>query len=178
MQVDWSKNYFDLFGLPVQFNIDSSDLLNRYRELQRRVHPDKFASAPAEDRRLSMQLTTLVNEGYQTLRDPVRRARYLLEMSGAALNDETDTAMKPEFLMEQMELREALEEARAREDSLRRLAELASDVERRHAGKIEELRKCFGRNPLDLETTRNAVRELQFLTKLLQEIRDQEEEPT
>lgn len=176
MQVDWSKNYFELFGLPVQFDLDLADLLTRYRELQRQVHPDRFTSAPAEERRLSMQFTTLVNEGYQTLRDPVRRARYLLGLSGAAMNDETDTSMKPEFLMEQMELREALEEARAREDALRRLAELANDIERRHAAKIEELRASFDRGPGALDATRNTVRELQFLDKLQQEIREQEEE--
>lgn len=178
MQADWSKNYFELFGLPAQFDVEPSDLLTRYRELQRRVHPDKFASASAEERRLSMQLTTLVNEGYQTLRDPVRRARYLLELSGAALNDETDTSMKPEFLMEQMELREALDEARTREDSLRRLAELANDVEQRHSAKLEQLRGCFNRGAGALEAARNTVRELQFLGKLLQEIREQEEELT
>jgi len=178
MQVDWSKNFFELFGLPVQFDLDPSDLLTRYRELQRRVHPDKFASASAEERRLSMQLTTLINEGYQTLRDPVRRARYLLDLSGVAMNDETDTSMKPEFLVEQMELREALEEACAREDSLRRLAELANDIEHRHAAKLEELRDCFSRGQGALGAARNAVRELQFLGKLLQEIREQEEELT
>jgi len=178
MQVDWRKNYFELFGLPVQFDVDPSDLLTRYRDVQRQIHPDKFANASAEERRLSMQLTTLVNEGYQTLRDPVRRARYLLEVSGVPLNDETDTSMRPEFLMEQMELREALEEARTREDSLRRLAELANDIERRHAAKVDELRACFARGPDAFETTRNAVRELQFLGKLLNEIREQEEELT
>lgn len=178
MRVDWSKNFFELFGLPVQFDVDLADLLSRNRELQRQVHPDRFVSASAEERRLSMQLTTLVNEAYQTLRDPVRRARYLLELSGLKLDDETDTSMKPEFLMEQMELREALEEARAREDGLRRLAELANDIERRHAAKVDELRDCFGGGRETIAAARNAVRELQFLGKLLQEIREQEAELT
>ena len=78
MQADLSKDYFELFGLPVAFDIDSNDLAVRYRQLQRQFHPDRFASAPAAERRLSVQMTAQINAAFQTLKDPVARARYLL----------------------------------------------------------------------------------------------------
>src|SRR3990167_5428696 len=106
------KNHFELFGLPVAFDIDTDELAVRYRALQRRVHPDKFANASDQDRRLSLQMTALINEGFHTLKDPVRRGLYLLSLRGIDLGDETDTTMDPAFLLEQMELREELEEVR------------------------------------------------------------------
>src|SRR5512141_1081809 len=104
------KNHFELFELPVTFDIDTDELAVRYRELQRRVHPDKYANASDQERRLSMQMTTMINEAFQTLKDPVWRGRYLLSLRGISLDDEIDTAMDPAFLTEQMELREELEE--------------------------------------------------------------------
>jgi molecular chaperone HscB len=176
MHAEWGKNYFELFGLPAGFDIDPEDLAARYRELQRRVHPDRFASASDPERRLSMQMTTLVNEAYQTLKNPVRRGRYLLGLQGVPLDDETDTAMAPEFLMEQMELRETLDAARAREDAHRRLAELAHDIAGRFAAKTREFRGYLDQGAAGQVPARNAVREMQFLEKLLSEIRDLEEE--
>ena len=125
------KNHFELFGLPVTFDIDTAELAVRYRELQRRVHPDKFANASDQDRRLSLQMTALVNEGFHTLKDPVRRGRYLLSLRGVDLDDEIDTTMDPVFLMEQMELREELEEVRQADNPHKQLAELANRIEQR-----------------------------------------------
>ncbi len=175
MRTEWEKNYFELFGLPVGFDVDVADLAVRYRDLQRRVHPDRFSSASAEERRLSMQLTTLVNEAYQTLKDPVRRGRYLLTLDGMPADD-TDTAMDPEFLMEQMELREGLEEARSQTDPHKRLAEIANDIEKRLEGKIGEFRRHYAQGQASRCQARNAVREMQFLEKLLDEIDSLEEE--
>jgi molecular chaperone HscB len=108
----------------------------------------------------------------------VRRGRYLLGLAGVALDDETDTAMDPAFLMEQMELREALAEARAQQDAHTRLAELTRDIERRYAAKAGELGGYLAPAAPDHGRARNAVRELQFLGKLLEETRDLEEELT
>ena len=110
MHVAPGKNHFELFGLPVTFDVDVDDLASRYREMQRSVHPDRFANASDQDRRLSLQMTALINEAFQTLRDPVRRGRYLLNLRGVDLGDETDTSMNPAFLMEEMELRQQLDE--------------------------------------------------------------------
>ena len=105
--LDFSKNYFELFGLPVDYTVDRGDLSERYRELQRVVHPDRFASASEQERRLSMQGSTLINEAFQTLKDPMLRARYLLSLHGVDMETK-DSTQDMEFLMEQMELREEL----------------------------------------------------------------------
>jgi molecular chaperone HscB len=107
-----TSNHFELFGLAPAFALDLTRLDAAYRDIQAAVHPDRFAHAGDAERRASMQMTTQVNEAYRTLKSPVRRAKYLLELNGVDVGFETNTAMPPEFLMEQMELREKLEEAR------------------------------------------------------------------
>jgi molecular chaperone HscB len=171
------KNHFELFGLPAAFDIDTDELAVRYRELQRRIHPDKFANASDQDRRLSLQMTALINEGFQTLKDPVRRGRYLLSLRGIDLGDETDTAMDPAFLMEQMELREELEEVRQAENPHKQLAELANRIEQRLQDKIGQFRRAFADDSPDGSgKARNSVREMQFLEKMRREIDNLEEE--
>lgn len=176
MTSDRVPNFFELFGLPVGFDIDAGDLSLRYRDLQRRVHPDRHATATAEERRLAMQFTTLVNEAYQTLKEPVRRGRYLLGLEGLVADGETDTAMAPAFLMQQMELREALDEARHDKNPAERLAALAGEVGRRMQDKIGEFRDCYAQGPAARLQAKNAVREMQFLEKLQKEIGSLEEE--
>ncbi len=171
------KNHFELFGLPVSFDIDADDLTSRYRELQRRVHPDKFANAPAQERRLSVQMTALVNDAFQTLKDPVRRGRYLLGLRGVDMGEETDTAMDPAFLMEQMELRENLEEIRRADNPAKQLAELANRIDQRMQDKIGDFRNAIGQDtPEQTGKARNIVREMQFLEKMQREIDNLEEE--
>ena len=107
------KNHFELFGLTPAYALDLDHLDRAYRDIQAEVHPDRFAHAGAAERRASMQMTTQVNEAYRTLKSPVLRAKYLLELNGVDVGFETNTAMPREFLIEQMELREQLEEARS-----------------------------------------------------------------
>jgi molecular chaperone HscB len=171
-----NKNYFELFGLPVDFDIDPSTLGARYRELARLVHPDKFAQSSDQERRLSMQWTTLVNEAFQTLKDPIRRGRYLLTLSGVELRDETDTAMDPQFLLEQIELREALEEVRGAPEPHKRLVELANDIRRRLDAKTQQFRASLAHGKRDPGQATNTIREMQFLDKLLREVGELEEE--
>ena len=109
---DLSQNHFQLFGLPVSFALDTEMLAERYRILRQTVHPDLFATAGDREKRLALQASTLVNEAYQTLRDPLARASYLLLVRGASLGDDQQTTQDMAFLMEQMELREALAAAR------------------------------------------------------------------
>ena len=171
------KNHFELFGLPAAFDIDADDLASRYRELQRRIHPDKFANASDQERRLSLQMTALVNEAFQTLKDPVRRGRYLLSLRGVDVGEETDTAMDPAFLMEQMEWRENLEEIRQADNPRKQLVELANRIEQSMQDKIGQFRQAVGKDSLEeIGKARSIVREMQFLEKMQQEIDSLEEE--
>lgn len=173
MQADLGKNYFDLFGLPTSFDLDVADLAVRYRELQRRFHPDRFASASDPERRLSVQLTAQVNAAFQTLKDPVARARYLLGLQGVDTGEDTDTAMDASFLMEQMELRESLAEAREAVDRHARLGILRQQVDKEFEARSNLLHTRFAENaePARLQA-RNLVREMQFLQKLAREIEE------
>jgi molecular chaperone HscB len=102
---------FELFQLPKQFAQPRSLIDARWKDLQREAHPDKFAAQGAAAQRLAMQWSVRINEAYQRLKDPLKRASYLCELHGAHINAENNTAMPPAFLIQQMEWREALEEA-------------------------------------------------------------------
>ena len=106
------KNHFELFQMPVKFEIDAQQLDAAYREIQGRVHPDKFVTATDAEKRVAMQWATRANEAYQTLKNPLKRAMYLCEMNGVDLATESNTNMPTVFLMQQIEWREALDEAR------------------------------------------------------------------
>src|SRR5436190_9808329 len=106
-----SDNPFELFGLTPAFSLDAEALEAAYREIQSRVHPDRFAHAGDAERRASLQWTTRVNEAYRALKSPVQRASHLLSLYGVDVAVETNTEMPAQFLMHQMELREALENA-------------------------------------------------------------------
>ena len=103
---------FALLGLPRQFVQDAAQIDDRWKALQRQVHPDKFAAQGAAAQRLALQWSVRINEAYQRLKDPMRRAAYLCELHGAPIRAEDNTAMPAAFLMQQMEWREALEDAR------------------------------------------------------------------
>jgi molecular chaperone HscB len=106
------KNHFELFQMPVMFEIDTQQLDAAYREVQGRVHPDKFVTATDAEKRVAMQWATRANEAYQTLKNPLKRALYLCELNGVDLATESNTHMPTAFLMQQIEWREALDEAR------------------------------------------------------------------
>ena len=102
---------FDLFGLSRSYAQDRAALDTAWKALQRQAHPDKFAAEGAAAQRLAMQWSVRINEAYQRLKDPLRRAAYLCELAGAHINAENNTAMPAEFLMQQMQWREELDEA-------------------------------------------------------------------
>lgn len=111
-----TNNYFTLFGLPTQFDVDLNLLDMHYRKIQTEVHPDKFVTASPTERLQSMQKATLANEAYQTLKHPTSRARHLLALQGIAGLEDSNTAMPTDFLMTQMEWREAIEDAKMAKD--------------------------------------------------------------
>ena len=120
-------NAFEVFGLQADTNIDLSALASRYRDLQSAVHPDRFANATDVEQRIAMARAVEINDAYHTLKDPVRRAMHLLSLKGIDALAASDTSMPVDFLMEQVEWREALADAKLKEDS-ERLEEMASEI--------------------------------------------------
>lgn len=162
------QSHFELFGLAPAFALDAEALEERYRDIQSRVHPDRFAHAGDAERRASLQWTTRVNQAYRALRDPVQRGKHLLELQGVDLAFETNTQMPTDFLLQQLELREELESASGRKDASRldglraRLRAEKKDLEGRIGHAIDRDR--------DYGVAAELVRKLMFLDKLDAEI--------
>ncbi len=106
------SNDFEIFGIAPAFALDRDALDARWKDLQREAHPDRFAAADAQAQRQAMQWSVRINEAYQRLKDPLKRAAYLCELNGAPIQAENNTAMPAAFLMQQMQWREDLEDAR------------------------------------------------------------------
>lgn len=165
-----SKNYFELFGLPVDFIIDGTALAERYRDLQRVVHPDRYANGTEQEQRLSLQQATRINQAYETLRNPVTRAQYLLSLHGIDMQAEKETTRDTAFLMEQLQLREELEQARHADDPESVLDDLMGRIGANIKKLIAQMAIQFeDPSATNLEAAREAVRKMQFLNKLLSE---------
>lgn len=165
---DFHQDFFHLFGLQACYRLDSTLLEQRFHALQMQVHPDKFSHLPEAERRASMQWATRVNEAYQTLADPIRRARYLLSMHGVETEEETNTAMPATFLMDQMEWREAIQEARHTRD-----ANALDELELRLQHEMHALQEQLAAKidaECDYAVAAAVVRKLKFLEKLGQDI--------
>ena len=167
------ENHFQLFGVPARFDIDTVALEERYRELQREVHPDRFAAASQAEQRVSMQLATRVNEAYQTLRSPLLRAGYLLALSGVDPEFETNTAMPPEFLADQMEKRDVLTAAAAAGDWERMIA-LSSDLRLEQDALLARIARQLEAG--DWAQAAATLRRLKFLEKFGEDIAAAEED--
>ncbi len=172
--MDFTHNHFELFGLPQTYALERDRLDSAYRELQNAVHPDRFAAQPEAEQRVAMQWATQVNEAYQTLRHPVNRGVYLLKLQGIDALDAGNTKMAPAFLMQQMEWREAIEEARAGKhtDMLDTLSDDLRAAHRRIEAQLAELIDTAH----DFATASEAVRQLRFMDKLIAEVGDVYEE--
>lgn len=168
MSIDLTQDYFSLFGLPRRYALDEPALEAAWHRLQSQVHPDRYAHLPDADKRRAMQWATRVNEGFRTLKKPLARAQYLLVLAGVDAAIETNTAMSPEFLIEQMEWREAVEEARAAGE-----VEELEQLHMRLLHHAREVRAELGRQ-LDVDNAyteaADTVRRLMFIEKLQHEI--------
>lgn len=156
---------FELFGIPAEFSQDRARLDARWKELQREAHPDKFAAQGNAAQRLAMQWSVRINEAYQRLKNPVKRASYLCELHGAQINAENNTAMPADFLLQQMEWRDNLDEAESVEDLNEIL--LKSNVFRRELlSKIEQT--------LDVDQNYTAavqqIRSLMFIERFVRDV--------
>lgn len=167
------QNYFDMFGLKPAFAVDRAALAQRYRELQREFHPDKYAARSDREQMLAMQYAARINEAHNTLRDPVARAAYLLKLAGVEVSPEQTTA-DAAFLMQQMELRERLEEVRGEPDPAAALDALDNEVRGLYATEQEQYAELFAGG--DLDAAKNSLLKLQFLAKLQRQVEELEED--
>ncbi|MDJ0807817.1 MAG: co-chaperone HscB [Gammaproteobacteria bacterium] len=169
--LDFSKNYFELFGLPVDFIVDGDALAERYRELQRVIHPDRYANASEQERRLSMQGASRINEAFETLKDPITRGSYLLTLHGIQMDAQKETTQDMAFLMEQMELREELETIREQADPYVAIQALGARIGRQLKSLVGQMALQFETpTPDQLEEARETLRKMRFLQKLRDEI--------
>lgn len=159
------SNDFELFDVPVRFEQDAAVLDARWKDLQREAHPDKFAAQGAAAQRLAMQWSVRINEAFQRLKDPLKRATYLCELHGAPIQAETNTAMPADFLMRQMEWREALDDA----ETLQNIEEIAlqlNETVRKQLSKLEQLIDV----QKDFVAASGQVRSLMFTERFASEI--------
>ncbi len=171
MVASTANNYFELFQLPVQYTIDKSRLSEAYRELQRVVHPDRFVGAADHERRLAQQKSTLVNDGYQVLRDDLSRAQHLLHLNN--IDCQQHALSDSSFLMAQIELREELEAIAANKDC-GQLSKLFSHIQQQQKNAKERLQAHFSSSD-HLQSACDEVMKLQFLGKLCEEAEALEE---
>lgn len=170
------ENYFKLLGLPIDYHVDLQQLNNNYLEVQRTVHPDNFANSSDLERRLSVQKAAQINDALQTLKNPLKRAIYMLSLSGVELKD-NETAMDPEFLMQQMELREQLSGIKQQSDPFAALDKMLAEVDNTLKSFQQLLGDLFAiSDSAALDKAKNTVLKMQFLSRLQEECLNLEEE--
>jgi molecular chaperone HscB len=167
---------FDLLGAPRRFDLDLGALEKTHRELSRALHPDKFAQAGASERRASLEKAASVNEAWRVLRDPIRRAEALFRLAGAEVGETKEPKPSPAFLMDVMEQREELAEARAARN-LDKVKKLAVTIEARRAKVEAQLTQVFAANSAAADISKVALLgELRFYKRFLDEVSAIEDE--
>ena len=163
-----SRNFFELFDLPVSYDVDLDKVQQQFMALQKQVHPDKFANGSDQEKRISMQQASWINEAQATLKDPVLRAIYLLKLKAIDFSLENETTMDAEFLMQQLEMRERLENIKNESDPLSALDLIAKEVKASTKTMMDGFAQSFGDGQLD--EAREWIRKLQFMQKAEKEI--------
>lgn len=163
------QDYFELFELPAQFAINLSELEQLWRSKSSQVHPDRFATASDAEKRVAMQWASLINEAYQVLKNPIKRASYICEQQGVDIAAESNTSMPPEFLFKQMEWREELGAAAANQEVLGRLIEQVKSEEQvlnQVVGDLIDQQKNYAE-------AAEKLRQWMFIDKFRREIKEQ-----
>jgi molecular chaperone HscB len=163
--VNLHSSDFQLFGLPQRYEQDRAAIDGRWKDLQREAHPDKFAAQGASAQRAALQWSVRINEAYQRLKDPLKRAAYLCELLGAPIQAHSNTAMPADFLLEQMEWREALDDASS-EEELDELSQRVLARRREMLGRIGQLLDLEG----DAPAAAQQVRALMFIERFAHDI--------
>lgn len=171
-----ADNYFKLFGIEPGFELDQSALLNQYRVLQKQLHPDRFVQADDHQKLLAVQNTALVNEAYQTLKDPTSRAEYLLLQAGKETPNDT-TIQDSVFLISQMELRENMADIAESSCPEAQLEKLRAEVDQLSDDIKEEFVQHLNKGcEAELKQAVSCVQKLKFYDKLVAELNHLEEQ--
>lgn len=173
MKFDFSRNYFELFGLEVEFQLDHAALTIGYQKQQSQFHPDRYIESNDQDKRVAMQATTFINEGYKVLSDEHARARYMLELNGVSFDVEQDTTHDMDFLMSQMSLREEIDEVDQHEDPLEVLDKLSKQSRAQKQDLIDTYLEYYHAKAWD--EAKEIVLKLQFFSRLQQQISSKQE---
>jgi len=173
MEFDFSRNYFELFGLEVAFQINNDEFVSSYQKLQSKYHPDRFVDSDDQHKRIAMQATTFINEAYKTLQDDQARARYMLELQGVSFDVEQDTTQDMDFLMAQMNLREQIDDVDSQDDPLECLDQLDSQSRKDKQMLIHAFENFYSTKHWD--EAKEIVLKLQFFARLQQQINHKQE---
>jgi len=177
MSAELLQSHFELFGMEPGYDLDRERLAGVHLDLQKAVHPDRFAAATPQEKRLAVQRAAQVNEAYRTLKDPVERARYLLHLNGIDTEEESNTAMEPAFLMEQMEWRERLDDVASSGDPMATLLQLAGKLEQNQREMFRQMGEFFQDGSDEaLQQATATVRKLRFMYRLEQQVADLEDQ--
>jgi molecular chaperone HscB len=171
MNLNLHSTDFELFGLPMNFAQDREAIDARWKELQREAHPDRFAAQGPAAQRIAMQWSVRINEAYQRLKDPLKRASYLCELRGAPVNAQNNTAMPSDFLVQQMAWREALEEARSEEE----LDQLDGELHRERREAMQRIEQLLDERG-DAAAAAQQVRALMFIERFGHDVQDRIEQ--
>ena len=163
-----TSNFFELFDLPVSYDVDLTKIQQQYMELQKQVHPDKFANGSDQEKRLSMQQTSWINEAQATLKDSVLRASYLLKLKGMDFSLENETTMDAVFLMSQLEMREKMQHVKEQDDPLTALDLMAKEIKNTTDEMMQGFADSYQTEKFD--DAREWIRKLQFLKKAKSEV--------
>jgi len=160
-----NKSHFDFLGLPARFGLDEHQLHETFRRVQAAIHPDRFANAGGAEHRMAMQLATRANEAFGVLRDPGQRAAYLCELNGCPVRAETNTAMSSQFLIQQMQWRESLDDASSRSE----LSQLDEETSAQQSALLTQLAECLDAGG-DKAVASTIVARLMFIGKFRRDL--------
>lgn len=163
------NNIFALFGLPARFAVDLPRLQAAHQAAMKKVHPDLFAARPAAERRVAEQWSTRINEAFQTVRDPIRRSTYLCEQAGHPVNAETNTSMPMDFLMMQIQWREALEAAAGDSEKMQAIDQMTTAQQNEY---LHELGEAIDQKA-DWETAVELTRKLMFVRRFREALKEE-----
>jgi len=171
--VSLTQNYFELFGLPIAFEIDKAELSANFLALQSAYHPDKFVNSDDEERRIAVQLTGFVNEALSILQSTRLRARYLLTLEGIDFDDDRDATTDVSYLLEQMEIRQSIEDVEQTDDPMGELESLREIITVRQNGIEQAFAQDYQQG--DFSAAKESVLKLRYCERIFGEIQRMED---